>query len=170
MHTFNRLCFRTVSHGKTLDPGTRWLVLRCGGVRGPLEPLESFGVLGLCSRHMEALASCLSLFLRVPGARIPVRDGLCCGVEGSAVLWSLWSPLESWTSAVDTRKQSIVQGLHVGSKGTQRDDRKRHLLLCRGVCSCRIHVECYFLMNFYSFESSTSQMSKCHKEFQSRCQ
>ncbi len=124
----------------------------------------------LRSARAEALASGMSLFLRVPGARIPVRDGLCCGVEGSAVLWSLWSPLESWTSAVDTRKQSIVQGLHVGSKGTQRDDRKRHLLLCRGVCSCRIHVECYFLMNFYSFESSTSQMSKCHKEFQSRCQ
>ncbi len=116
-------------------------MLRCGGVRGPLEPLESFGVLGLCGRHVEAFASALGLFLRVPGARIPVRSGLCCGVEGSAVLWSLWSPLESWTSAVDTRKQSIVQGLHVGSKGTQRDDRKRHLLLRRGVCSCRIYVE-----------------------------
>ncbi len=31
------------------DPGTQWLVLWCGGVRGPLERLESFGVLGLCA-------------------------------------------------------------------------------------------------------------------------
>ncbi len=116
-------------------------MLRCGGVRGPLEPLESFGVLGLCGRHMEALASALGLFFKLPGARIPVRSGLCCGVEGSAILWSLWSPLESWTSAVGARKQSIVQGCYVGSKGTQRDDRKRHLLLRRGVRSCRMYAE-----------------------------
>ena len=51
-------------------------MLRCGGVRGPLEPLESFGVLGLCGQPVEALASGRGLFLRVPGARIPVRDGL----------------------------------------------------------------------------------------------
>ena len=110
------------------------------GIRGPLEPLESFGVLGFCGRHAEALASGLSLFLKVPGAWIPVRDGLCCGVEGSAVLWGLWSPLESLASAVGARKQSIVQGFYVGSKETQRDDRKRHLLLRRGVCSCRMYA------------------------------
>ncbi len=41
-------------------PGTRWLMLRCGGVRRPLEPLESFGVLGLCSRHVESELSALA--------------------------------------------------------------------------------------------------------------
>ncbi len=91
--------------------------------------------------HAEALASGLCLFLRALGARIPVRGGLCCGVEGSTVLWGLWSPLESLASAVGARKQSIVQGFYVGSKGTQRDDRKRHLLLRRGVCSCRMYAE-----------------------------
>ena len=34
-----------------------------------------------------------------------------------------------------------VQGLHVGSKGAQRDDRKRHLLLRRGIIEVQgLHV------------------------------
>ena len=35
-------------------------MLLCGGVRRPLEPLESFGVLGLCSRHVESELSALA--------------------------------------------------------------------------------------------------------------
>ena len=39
------------------DLGTRWLVLWRGGVRSPLEPLESFGVLDVCS-STSFLAPC----------------------------------------------------------------------------------------------------------------
>ncbi len=46
--------------------------------------------------------------MKARGARIPVRGGLCCGVEGSAVLWSLWSPLGSLASAVGTWNPSCL--------------------------------------------------------------
>ena len=49
---------------------------------------------------------------------------------------------EYWALVLGAVGVIEVQGLIVGSEGTQRDDRKRDLLLRRGVCSCRICVAC----------------------------
>ena len=60
------------------DPGTRWLVLWCGGVRGPLEPLESFWSPELPQSTRGSKVSFKDYMLAQKEHRETIVNGICC--------------------------------------------------------------------------------------------
>ena len=110
------------------DLGTRWLVLWRGGVRGPLEPLESFGVFDVCS-STSFLTPCWleknNKFIEEPSRHR--RDRRCRWIANSTLVLFMCVRFDKFRSAsADRHLQShefslapmlafALPGLHLSS-------------------------------------------------------